>query len=119
MKQQITSEKFKKLELKKSMLNFKIFSLMKKQLFSLVILLAMVLVGGNAFGQLNDGSTPTNVRYIIQGSTATFSVTSTTESSYHWDVLEAGFTDANIGIVETPAMQTLGEGKVTIATPED
>lgn len=90
MKQEITSEKIKKLELKKSMLNFKIFSLMKKQLFSLVILLAMVLVGGNAFGQT--GITRTTPYAMVVGSVGHYQVAdaggATAATTWAWSVYD-------------------------------
>jgi hypothetical protein len=48
MKQKMTIKKTRELELKKSMLNVKIFSLMKKQLFSLVMVLALIVIAGTS-----------------------------------------------------------------------
>ncbi len=78
MEQEITSEKIKKLELKKSMLNFKILSLMKKQLFYLVLVLALI-AGSIKSGYAQIGATAAENdathRYImVTGSQHTFTV---------------------------------------------
>jgi hypothetical protein len=89
MKQTITSEKIKKLELKKSMLNFKNFSLMKKQLFSLVLLLAIFVFAGNRV--MAQTGLPTDPMIHFTGSEHTYSVTdqSATGNTYAWLIFTA------------------------------
>ncbi len=92
MEQKITSEKIKKLELKNSMLNFKIFSLMKKQLFSFMVLLAIIFfASGNVWAQYGTFTPAQNnntQRYImVAGSHHTFSATlSNSANAYAWTV---------------------------------
>ena len=119
MKQQITSEKFKKLELKKSMLNFKIFSLMKKQLFSLVILLAIIFgFSSNLFGQTQGtGLTPTSIRLVAIGSKSTFSITNDGESAVavNWEVWDATVAEAT-GFSSTIATAALEDSHYNFIT---
>jgi hypothetical protein len=79
----------KKNELKKTMLNFKIFSLMKKQLFSLVILLAIMVIGSRAFGQ-GLGLDPDDPKMVAVGSISQFSITQTGDvaDDINWEVLD-------------------------------
>jgi len=92
MKQEITNEKTK-IRVNKSMLNFKIFSLMKKQLFSLGMLLALIIVAGtsswaqNATSEVENTSARTYV--MITGSTHTFTITQGRPgSSLQWIVYD-------------------------------
>lgn len=92
MKQEITSEKIKKLELKRSMLNFKIFSLMKKQLFSLVMLLALLIgAGASANAQNGSGLTPSSIYMVAVGATTQFQITNegTFAADINWEVFDA------------------------------
>jgi hypothetical protein len=97
MEQKITKEKTKEFiemnETKKLMFNVLNFSLMKKQLFTLIALLAMLLVGSNVMAQptTNSGLTPAEARLAVVGSTSRFAVTEATgagAATYEWDVFE-------------------------------
>jgi len=82
MEQQIRNEKFREIELKKSMFNVKMFSLMKKQLFSLVMMLALVVLAGtSAWAQ---SGTLTNPIIQINGSAHTLHVDAHGTNTYSW-----------------------------------
>jgi len=97
MKQEITSEKNKELELKskKSMLNFKNFSLMKKQLFSLVMMLALIVIAGTSAWAQSDG-TSTNPYVHANGSSHTLTVLDNANSSFAWTT-NAAAADVTLG----------------------
>jgi hypothetical protein len=101
MKQEITSEKKKELEFKKSMFNVKIFSLMKKQLFSLVMLLAiMVFAGTSAWAQTGYGVS--TAVWHIPGSTHSVTVdASHTGTTYAW-VVESINCDSTVKATPSP-----------------
>ena len=64
------------------MFNVKMFSLMKKQLFSLVMMLALVVIAGSsAWAQGTGEGTLDDPNFEFAGSTRTFSLTSSTPSS--------------------------------------
>jgi hypothetical protein len=96
MKQEITSEKKKELELefKKSMLNVKIFSLMKKQLFSLVMMLALIVIASTSAWAQGSGTLASPLTQIT-GSTHVFNVSSDAGAhTYTWTLREnTGGTD--------------------------
>jgi hypothetical protein len=91
MKQKITIEKNRELELKKTMLNFKNFSLMKKQLFSLVMMLALVVLAGTSaraqqIGAVNDA---THGFVMVAGSTHDLSITpSQADNGFSWTLYD-------------------------------
>jgi hypothetical protein len=83
MEQQIRNENFREIEFKKSMFNVKMFSLMKKQLFSLVMMLAIVVLAStSAWAQPN--GTATNPFWHVNNSTHTLTVTANASSSFSW-----------------------------------
>jgi hypothetical protein len=85
MKQEITIRNTRELELKKSMLNFKFFSLMKKQLFSLVMLLALTVIAGtSAWAQ--DGLAPGSAVWHLANSTEVVTVTNHADFTYSWAI---------------------------------
>jgi hypothetical protein len=100
MKQTITIEKQKR-EIKNECLNFKNVSLMKKQIFTLMMLLAlMVGFGSRALAQNESGLTPDAARLAIVGSIGTFTTTnqspvgpSQQTATYQWNVYEIAIVD--------------------------
>lgn len=120
MNEKITKEKFKKFnELKNEnelKFNVKNVSLMKKQLFSLMMAFALVM-GLSVGAWAQDGLAPSTVKWVIKGSTSTFSVPVIGTNTYSWSVLEHAFTDLNIGIDEgSTTVVSSGTPKVTIGT---
>lgn len=78
---------------KNECLKFKTVSLMKKQIFTLMMLLAlMVMAGGSAFAQMGTGDTRTDSRLVVVGSVSTFSIADavttggTPGTSFAWSV---------------------------------
>ncbi|MGF7140920.1 hypothetical protein [Roseimarinus sediminis] len=121
MKQKFTSEKNKELKsLKESKFNFKISCLMKKQIFTLMMTLAIVLgLSVSALAQFGgDGLTPGNAKVVAQGSAYDFSVTTVDpdDETYLWTVQEFGFTDANIGI--QAGLTNVSASKATITNAD-
>jgi hypothetical protein len=95
MEQKIKIKGIRELELKKSMLNFKIISLMKKQLFSLVIGLALIIIAGTSV-KAQDGLTFVTPYVMIVGSVGSFDApdaggpnAATTWTWSVWDVASA------------------------------
>jgi hypothetical protein len=90
MEQEITSEKKKELELnlksKKSMFNVKIFSLMKKQLFSLVMVLALIVMAGTGALAQNTGWSQADAIWHLPGSSHVVQVESHVGSTYTWTI---------------------------------
>jgi hypothetical protein len=85
MEQQIRNENFREIEFKKSMFNVKMFSLMKKQLFSLVMMLALVVLAGtSAWAQT--GLLVTDPVWHLPGSTHGFQVVDHTDTDYAWAI---------------------------------
>jgi len=85
---------------------------MKKQLFSFLMVLALVVLAGtSAFAQA--GLTPGNTYEIAIGSSATFEVASQTGNTYDWDVFELA-SDHIVGAAKTASVDG---SKVTIASP--
>jgi len=105
MKQKMKIKKTSELELKKSMLNVKIFSLMKKQLFSLVMMLALiVIVSTNVRAQaVGNGDAPSTAYWAIVGSQTTHTIT-LDGSTTAWSVRIVGNTDLTIGEAGTAAV---------------
>jgi len=115
MKQEITSEKKKELELKlkKSMLNFKMFSLMKKQLFSLVMMLALIVIAStSAWAQ--DGLTVTSAYWHMPGSTHGVTVDSHTNATYVWGITAANCDGTEGAAAEAGTTITSGSNTATI-----
>jgi hypothetical protein len=79
----------RELELKKSMLNVKFFSLMKKQLFSLVMLLALIVIAGTSV-KAQDGLTFATPYSMVVGSVGSFNAAdaggTTAATSWTWTV---------------------------------
>lgn len=87
---------------------------MKKQIFTLMTVLAMIIMAGSsAFAQ--DGLAPSTVKWVIEGSTSTFSVPVLGTNTYSWTVFEYDFDDTNVGI--NTGLTDVSASKVTIGTP--
>lgn len=84
MEKQITIEKQKKLK-NETMFNFKNVSLMKKQLFSLMMAFALV-VGLSVSALAQAGLTVGNAVWHLPGSTHSLTVAGNTNSTYLWTV---------------------------------
>jgi hypothetical protein len=100
MEQQIRNENFREIELKKSMFNVKMFSLMKKQLFSLVMMLALVVLAGtSAWAQTGQQDDPF---WHVNGSTHTLTVTANANSTFSWTASDpaalTAFTGTNTNV---------------------
>jgi len=122
MKQTITIEKQKR-EFKNECLNIKKVGLMKKQIFTLVMLLALVVgVGSRAFAQ-GDGLTPTTALEQVVGSTTTFTFGQTAASTIVWEVLQAenGYLPGGTTVAATSGTHfdwvTDATGQTTQASP--
>jgi len=117
MKQKFTSKKTRELELKKSMLNFKMFSLMKKQLFSLVMMLALIVMAGtSAFAQ--DGLTVATAYWHMPGSTHHVSVTNHAGFTYAWGITMANC-DGSAGAAVADGTGIAGAGNTATITYSD
>jgi hypothetical protein len=113
MKQKITIKKTRELELKKSMLNVKIFSLMKKQLFSLVMVLALIVIGGtSAWAQ--DGLTVGTAYWHLPNSVHGVQVANHgATSTYAWTIRTAACDGSDNGVA-VGASITTGAYQATI-----
>jgi len=88
---------------------------MKKQLFSFLMVLALVVLAGtSAFAQTGLGLVPTDAKEIAIGASATFSVTNNASNTYAWDVFEVASADiqANQGMTLSTSVAAT---KATIA----
>lgn len=72
------------------------FSLMKKQFFTLVMMLAIVVLAGTS-AMAQDGTLASPL-FQINNSAHTFSVTAIAGTSYDWDVFHADNTDASADV---------------------
>jgi len=84
-------------EIINSMFNLKMFCLMKKHVYSLVMLLALVVLAStSAFAQNGTGLTPSSILLVANGSTTQFSITngSTFAADVNWQIWDATTAEA-------------------------
>jgi hypothetical protein len=94
------------------MFNVKMLSLMKKQLFSLVMMLAFVFAGTIVFAQ-NTGLSPTDPIWHLPGSTHGLQVANHTGTSYTWNIYGSNCSGVSTGAA-VGASITSGSYQATI-----
>jgi len=113
MEQKFTKQKIEKIEFKKSMFNVKMFSLMKKQLFSFVIALALIVIAGtSAWAQ--DGLTVATAYWHMPGSTHGVQVDNHSGATYTWGITMAACDGTEGGAVEAGTSISSGSNTATI-----
>lgn len=104
-------------EIINSMFNLKMFCLMKKHVYSLMMVLALVVLAGtNAWAQ--DGLSVGTAYWHLPGSTHGVQVASHTNTSYTWAITKAGCDGSAGAAVEAGTTITTGSNTATITYAE-
>jgi hypothetical protein len=118
MKQQITIRNTRELELKKSMLNFKMFSLMKKQLFSLVMGFALIVMASTGAWAQANGLSPASAYWHLAGSVHQLQVNNHTGTTYLWAVQSVLCDGTTAGAAAVPVITGGNTYQATITYPD-